>query len=230
MSGPTIRAALFDLDGLAVDSEPLHVEAWRRAMLEAGAGWDPAWIGPYFGQPVTATAAGLARDHSLMPDRVHELRDRHFDELIAEGIPPRPGLAEAVGMFRDAGLAVGLVTSGVRDYVERALQGLDGVSFDAVITREDVERPKPDPEPYRRGAEALGVQPDRCAALEDAPTGITSALGAGMIAVAVPNEHTAGLDFGHATHVAGSLVDAASWILAFEGSEETDAAGSSEGQ
>jgi beta-phosphoglucomutase-like phosphatase (HAD superfamily) len=217
MTGPTIIAALFDLDGLAVDSEPLHVEAWRRAMLEAGAGWDPAWIGPYFGQPVTATAAALARDHSLAPERVQALRDRHFDDLISDGIPPRPGLGEAVGMFREAGLAVGLVTSGIRDYVEHALQGLDGVAFDAIVTREDVSRPKPDPEPYRRGAEALGVQPARCAALEDAPTGIASALGAGMIAVAVPNEHTAGLDFGHASHVADSLVEAAAWILAFEG-------------
>jgi sugar-phosphatase len=79
-----------------------------------------------------------------------------------------------------------------------------------------VERPKPDPEPYRRGAEALGVDPSRCAALEDAPTGIASALGAGMVAVAVPNEHTADLDFGRASHVADGLVGAAAWILGLE--------------
>jgi HAD superfamily hydrolase (TIGR01509 family) len=214
MTRPTIRAALFDLDGLAVDSEPLHVEAWRRAMLDAGRGWDPSWIDPYFGQPVTATAAGLAREHGLTTEQVAALRDRHFDELTAGGIPPRPGLQEAVGMFRDAGVAVGLVTSGTRAYVERAVAGLDGVAFDAVITRDDVTRPKPDPEPFRRGAEALGIESARCAALEDAPTGIESALAAGMTAVAVPNEHTRGLDFSHASHVAADLLSAARWILA----------------
>jgi HAD superfamily hydrolase (TIGR01509 family) len=210
-----IEAALFDLDGLAVDSEPLHVEAWRRAMEEAGAGWDPAWIDPYFGTPVSNTAAGLARDHGLTVERVTELRDRHFDELLAGGVPARPGLAEVVRMFREAGLAVAVVTSGTRDYVERVLRGLGpAIAFDATITREDVLRPKPDPEPYLLGARRLGVGPDACAALEDAPAGLASARAAGMVAVAVPNELTAGMDFRDASYVADDLTDAARWILA----------------
>jgi HAD superfamily hydrolase (TIGR01509 family) len=217
MTGGWVVAALFDLDGLAIDSEPLHVEAWRRAMEEAGAGWDAAWIDPYFGTPVTNTAAGLARDHGLPVERVTALRDRHFGEMAAGGIPPRPGLARAVGMLREAGLAVGLVTSGTRDYVRMALGGLDGVGFDATVTREDVSHPKPHPEPYLRGAAALGADPSRCAALEDAPAGIASARAAGMAAVAVPNEHTAGMDFGDASYVAADLVEAARWILAVPG-------------
>ena len=67
MADRAIRGALFDLDGLAVDSEPLHVEAWRRAMVDAGAGWDPAWIDPYFGTPVDTTVLGLSRDHGVHP-------------------------------------------------------------------------------------------------------------------------------------------------------------------
>ena len=210
-----IAAALFDLDGLALDSEPMHVEAWRRAMEQAGAGWDPAWIDPYFGTPVSNTAAGLARDHGLTIERVTELRDRAFDELTRDGIPPRPGLAEAVGMFRGAGLAVGLVTSGRRDYVERALRGLDGtVAFDAVVTIEDVQHAKPHPEPYLAGATALGVEAGRCAVLEDAQTGVASAVAAGMVAVAVPTQQTGGMEFEQAAYVATDLVDAARWILA----------------
>ncbi len=211
-----IRAALFDLDGLAVDSEPLHVEAWRRAMEECGAGWDPAWIDPYFGQPVSATAEGLARDHGLSLERVAAARDRHFAELTANGIPPRPGLAEAVGMLRAAGLAVGIVTSGTRGYVDRALAGIRDVTFDATISREDVRHPKPHPEPYLAGALALGVEPAACAALEDAPAGVASARAAGMVVVAVPNEHTSGMDFSEATFVAGDLALAARRILALQ--------------
>jgi len=210
-AGRRIRAALFDLDGLAVDSEPLHVEAWRRAMEEAGVGWDPAWIDPYFGTPVSNTAAGLARDHGLTEEGVAALRDRHFDELVAGGIPPRPGLAKAVGMLRDGGLALGVVTSGTREYANIALRGLP--AFDATVVREDVDRPKPDPQPYLVGAGRLGVEPAACAALEDAPAGLASAFGAGMVAVAVPNEQTAGMDFAGASYVAADLVDAARWIL-----------------
>jgi HAD superfamily hydrolase (TIGR01509 family) len=210
--GP-LRAALFDLDGLAVDSEPLHVEAWRRAMEEAGAGWDPAWIDPYFGRPVSSTAAGLARDHGLLAEEVQRLRDQHFALLVESGIAPRPGLSEAVAMLRDAGLSVGVVTSGTRAYVDRALRGLEGVRFDAVVTSDDVANPKPHPEPYLAGALRLDVQPGRCVALEDAPTGIASARAAGMLAVAVPNDHTAVMDFSEATYVAADLVSAARWIL-----------------
>ena len=211
-----IRAALFDLDGLTVDSEPLHVEAWRRAMEECGAAWDPSSIDPYFGQPVSATAGGLARDHGLDAERLAAARDRHFAELTAGGIRPRPGLAEAVGMLRAAGLAVGVVTSGTREYADRALAGLEGVTFDATITSEDVRNPKPHPEPYLAGARALEVEPAACAALEDAPAGVASARAAEMAVVAVPNEQTSGMDFSEAAFVAGDLVEAARWILALQ--------------
>ncbi|MFL5798092.1 MAG: HAD family hydrolase [Actinomycetota bacterium] len=213
MSPAAIRAALFDLDGLAVDSEPLHVEAWRRAMEEAGAGWDPEWIDPYFGTPVSNTAAGLARDHGLTSEAVQALRDRHFAQLTERGIRPRPGLAEAVAMLRKAGLSLGVVTSGTRSYVERALRGLDGVRFDAVVAKEDVTHPKPHAEPYLAGARLLGAEPAGCVALEDAPAGIASARAAGMLVVAVPNEHTVAMDFSEASHVAPDLTAAARWIL-----------------
>jgi HAD superfamily hydrolase (TIGR01509 family) len=216
-----IAAALFDLDGLAVDSEPLHVEAWRRAMEEAGVGWDPAWIDPYFGTPVSNTAAGLARAHGLRADEVAAMRERHFVELTLRGIPPRPGLGESVGMLRAAGLVVGVVSSGTRDHVDRALAALrPGIVFDAVVSADDVSRPKPDPEPYLLGARRLGADPHECAALEDAPAGLASARAAGMLAVAVPNEHTAGMDFREASHVAPGLVEAARWILGQRGDAE----------
>jgi beta-phosphoglucomutase-like phosphatase (HAD superfamily) len=97
------------------------------------------------------------------------------------------------------------------------LEGLErdhGISFELVITRDDVERPKPDPEPYRTAAERLGVDPSVCAALEDAPAGVRSAKGAGMLVVAVPNEHTEKLDFGEADSVQPDLVSAVDWLLA----------------
>jgi sugar-phosphatase len=101
--------------------------------------------------------------------------------------------------------------------VERTAAGLrerHGVSFEAVVTRDDVSRPKPDPEPFLRGAELLGAEPGSCAVLEDAPLGIVAAKAAGMVAVAVPNEQTRALEFSGADSVQPDLVAAVRWLLA----------------
>ena len=211
-----LEAVVFDLDGLAVDSEPVHVEAWRRAVRAAGHDFDPAWIEPYFGSPVAATAEGLATQLRLDADELLEHRTLEFEGLTEEGLPHRPGLPEALERLRAARLRTALVTSGQRRYAEAVLEGLErdhGISFELVITRDDVERPKPDPEPYRTAAERLGVDPSVCAALEDAPAGVRSAKGAGMLVVAVPNEHTERLDFREADAIQPDLASAVEWLL-----------------
>ena len=82
----SLEAVVFDLDGLAVDSEPVHLEAWRRAMEEFGAELDPSSIRPYFGRPVASTAAGLAGEFHLDQERVLDARNRAFDEPAVLGI------------------------------------------------------------------------------------------------------------------------------------------------
>jgi HAD superfamily hydrolase (TIGR01509 family) len=213
---PSLEAVVFDLDGLAVDSEPLHIEAWRRAVRAAGHGFDPAWIEPYFGSPVATTAEGLAEKLGVDPGELLERRTLEFDRLTEEGLPHRPGLPEAVDRLRAAGLRTAVVTSGRRAYAEGALEALKrdhGISFELVVTRDDVDRPKPDPEPYRTAAVRLGVDPAECVALEDAPAGVNSAKDAGMLVVAVPNESTEGLDFSKADAVRPDLVSAVDWVL-----------------
>jgi HAD superfamily hydrolase (TIGR01509 family) len=214
-----LQAVVFDLDGLAVDSEPLHVEAWGRAVRAGGRDFDPAWIEPYFGSPVRTTAEGLSGQLGLDAEELLERRNTEFERLMTEGLPSRPGLAEAVERLRAAGLRMAIVTSGQRGYADVALEGLrrhDGISFELAVTRDDVERPKPDPEPYRTAAERLGLDPSECAALEDAPTGVRSAKRAGMLAIAVPNEHTERLDFREADTVQPDLATAVEWLLGIQ--------------
>jgi HAD superfamily hydrolase (TIGR01509 family) len=212
----SLKAVMFDLDGLAVDSEPLQVEAWRRAVETFGGRFEEALIRPYFGRPVAATAAGLARDLQADPVALQSVRDGAFQKMTEEGIPARPGLSEAVTHLRKARVRIGLVTSGTRDYADAVLEELRrdyGIDFDVVVTREDVKNPKPHPEPYLRAAKLLGEHPSSCAVLEDAPTGLASAKSAGMVAVAVPSEHTATLDLSSADSVQPDLVSAVRWLL-----------------
>jgi HAD superfamily hydrolase (TIGR01509 family) len=213
----SLRAVIFDLDGLAVDSEPVQVEAWRRAVEDVGGRFEPELIDPYWGRPIAATAAGLGRTFGVDPVALQEARDRAFKELMEGGIPAMPTLPEASSIVRDAGLRTGLVTSGTRQYAAEVLEALrrdHGVGFDVLVTRDDVERPKPDPEPYLLAARLLDLDPAACAVLEDAPTGVASAKAAGMTAVAVPSEFTQKLDLSHADSVQADLVSAVRWLLA----------------
>ena len=211
-----LKAVVLDLDGLTVDSEPVHVEAWRRAVRSMDRAFDPALIEPHFGSPVATTAQELAEELDLDADELLERRTVEFERLTEEGLPHRPGLPEAVSRLQGAELRTAIVTSGTRAYARQALEGLrqdHGLSFEIVVTRDDVERPKPDPEPYRTAAERLGLEPTQCAAFEDASAGVRSAKAAGMLVVAVPNEYTEKLDFTEADTVQPDLVSAVDWLL-----------------
>jgi beta-phosphoglucomutase-like phosphatase (HAD superfamily) len=80
------------------------------------------------------------------------------------------------------------VTATARHITEVMLDTLGRDNFDAVVTQDDVVNGKPDPEPYRRAAELLGVPTSACVAIEDSPAGCTSAIEAGCAVLAVPSE------------------------------------------
>jgi HAD superfamily hydrolase (TIGR01509 family) len=212
-----VEAVIFDLDGLAVDSEPLQVEAWRNAVEALGGQFDPAMIQPYWGRPISETAGGLARRLGVDPARLEAERDRAFEAITEDGVPIMPALPDAAKRVRDHALRMGLVTSGTRDYAERVLTSVlrdHGITFDAVVTRDDVDKAKPDPEPYLLGALQLRVNPNACAVLEDAPNGVASAKAAGMTVVAVPSDFTRELDLSQADSVQPDLLSAVEWLLA----------------
>jgi beta-phosphoglucomutase-like phosphatase (HAD superfamily) len=85
-------------------------------------------------------------------------------------------------------------------------------AFDAVVTGDTVARGKPAPDIFLRAAALIGVKPQHCVVVEDAPHGIAAAKAAGMLAVAVPNDLTGGLDFSAADVVCSSLNDFVHWL------------------
>jgi HAD superfamily hydrolase (TIGR01509 family) len=216
---PRLEAVLFDLDGLTVDSEPLHNESIRRALADEGRPFDEASVAPYLGRPARDSSAHFAHLYGLDLDDFHERREAYYLALVVDRLPFRPRLREAVALVRGAGLRLAVVTSGVRDYAEAALGHLRaaGIDFEVVVTRDDVTHAKPHPEPYLTAARRLGVAPVACAVLEDAPSGVESAHRAGMTVVAVPNDHTAHMAFPGADAIAADLEMAVRWLLDRDG-------------
>ena len=184
---PTPAAVLWDMDGTIVDTEPFFIDAVAALVARTGGAldaddrrrlvgaslWDTAEIAQRAGARATAEA--------IVAEVVAAVRER-----LRDGIPWRPGAVDLLGRLREEGVPTALVTMSFRSIAEAVVAALPFPGFDVLVTGEDVERGKPDPEAYLRAAELLGVDVTRCVVLEDSPTGLASAVAAGAVVVAVP--------------------------------------------
>ncbi|MEU3401109.1 HAD-IA family hydrolase [Streptomyces filamentosus] len=191
-----LQAVLFDMDGTLVDTEGLWWEAVERV---AGRPLTEADRPDVLGRPVEHTAAWLASAHpgggpdatgGPSADGLAAALHREFADRVRAGVVPRPGaLALLAALARD-GVPTALVTASPRavaDTVLRALEALGAPEFAVAVTADDTVRTKPEPEPYLAACRALGVDPARCVAVEDTPTGVASAEAAGCAVLAVPS-------------------------------------------
>lgn len=204
-----IRAVLFDLDGLMVDSEPHSLASWRAVLSSRGVSLDQAVSGRMFGLRQIEAACllievyGLTDQPLALAREKEEYQIRHLDGQIK----PMPGLYALLDEVERRGLRAAIASSGVRPYVSAVLQtvGLAG-RFRAIVTGDDVVNGKPAPDVFLAAAHAVQTEPQSCLVLEDAPSGAQAAKAAGMRCVAVPNLHTRGLDLSAADIVLPSLL------------------------
>lgn len=191
------RGVIFDFDGVLVDSEPLHVRAFQDVLARYGRTLtDEEYYASYI---VYSDREVLER---LLPagevlEAALTAKIRRYQELMEVGVPV---FQDCLALLtRTDGWRVGLATGSIRREVERILQSLRiRDRFAAIVTREDCEKGKPDPEPFLRAARGLGLHPRQCVAIEDTPGGVQAAKAAGMACVAVthscPRERLAEAD------------------------------------
>lgn len=205
-----IRAVVFDLDGLLIDSEPLQAWAWHEYVARFGAVMTPNVLGRMLGLRAVDAVKIPIEMLDLPVDEVTALRER--DDIFLAAVPgaihAHKGAVELIDELRSREIPIALATSGHRRYVDLALEsaGLTG-RFDQEVTAELVTRGKPNPDVYLRAAELLDTPPDACLALEDAPNGVTAAKAAGMRCFAIPGDHATPDAVAHADAVLESLND-----------------------
>lgn len=176
------RAVLFDLDGTLHDSDP----AWQAALLALAERHELiAAAGAFEGLTGLSTPEAVALVHGRLgivggdvPGDVRWLEER-VARVLAERAAWHPGALDLVREVRRRGFPTALVTSSCRQVVDSLLTALPDEPFDVVVTGDDVERTKPDPEPYLLAAARLATDPAECVAVEDSPTGVASAAAAG---------------------------------------------------
>lgn len=186
----TPAAILWDMDGTLVDTEPYWIAAERAIVEEAGGTWPDELALQLVGQPLLVSAQDIiaASPVTMTPEQlVEELLTRVTAAVRDQGAPWRPGARELLDAAHAEGVRSALVTMSWQRLVQPIVEQLPEGTFSAIVTGEDVEHGKPHPEPYLRAAASLGLAPAHCVAIEDSPTGATSAVRAGVPTVAVPH-------------------------------------------
>jgi len=186
----TVRAVVFDMDGLLVDTEAVVF----RAMQRAAAAIDGEMPFSTFQRMVGLQHAAsdvIVRDHfgeGFDLEAWSAAVSGHFQTELAAGIALKAGALEILDALDALSLPRAIATSSGLAAVNQSLGPHNIVErFDALITREAQTRGKPHPEPFLKAAEALGVAPADCLALEDSHNGVRAAAAAGMMTVMVPD-------------------------------------------
>ncbi|AMV39635.1 HAD family hydrolase [Planctomyces sp. SH-PL62] len=186
--------AIFDHDGVLVDTLKFHQDSWTKMGRETGLAVTPAFILETFGM-TNAMILRKILGESLSDADVAAYSDRKeaaYRDLARGRIVLMDGVRDFLDELTGSGVRLAIGSSGVRANLELTVEecGLHG-RFASIVAGEDVSRGKPDPQVFQLAASRAEVPTSRAVVFEDAPVGIRAAKAAGMLAVGVTSSHSA---------------------------------------
>ena len=188
------KAFIFDLNGTMIDDMQYHIIAWHRILNELGAGLSL--------ERVKAECYGKNDEllERIFPGRFSEAeknrmsldKEKQYQEAFRPLLQLLPGLPPFLEQSKQAGIPMSIGSAAIRYNIDFVLDGLDiRHYFNALVSADDVQRSKPDPETFLSCAQRMGVDPANCIVFEDAPKGVEAARRAGMKAVVITTLHEA---------------------------------------
>lgn len=190
MSG-TIKAVLFDMDGVLIDTEKYLTKFWQQAAREAGLDLDITEFYEFRSLASRYAAVefqkkyGVQYDYFAIRERRKELMNAH---LAQHGIEIKPEVKETLQSLKERGYDIVVVTATDEERTKQYLTEIGIYDwFDAIICATMVERGKPFPDVYLYACAQIGRRPEECMAVEDSPNGVTAASAAGCRTVMVPD-------------------------------------------
>jgi HAD superfamily hydrolase (TIGR01509 family) len=186
---PAPWGALFDWDGVVIDSSRHHEESWERLAREGGLALPEGHFKLGFGRKNEFIIPNILRWTEVEAEiRRHSLRKEElYREVVADwGLEPLPGVRTWLERLRDAGVPCAIGSSTHRANIDLSLK-LIGLTefFTGIVTAEDVSHGKPDPEVFVKAARSINRPPEKCVVFEDAFVGIEAGKSGGMRVVAV---------------------------------------------
>lgn len=194
------RAVIWDMDGVIADTGPQHYLAWCQVLAAHNIDLTEADFRRTFGQNNQSIIRAFL-GHNVSPEKLAEIaadKENEFRRIARLETQASPGVIALLSGLRAAGYKMAVASSALRENISLILGLLDLAEyFNAVVADDEVSRGKPDPEVFLKAAQKLGVSPAQSLVIEDAVSGVTAAMRAGMRCLAVT-----------ATHPAAALKDA----------------------
>jgi beta-phosphoglucomutase len=200
-----LKTAIFDFDGVLVDTEPLHYRAFQEVLGPLGLGHSyDRYLEEFIGYDDRDAFREAFRDagrtlDALFLAELMEAKARAFMRIVARGVQSFPGAGALVHSLVHHGVGLAIASGALRHEIDMILAALGfQTAFPVIIAADDVGRSKPDPETYLSALERLGVrhgngtaEPPGCLAIEDTPAGVASAKAAGIPCIAVTHSFPA---------------------------------------
>jgi HAD superfamily hydrolase (TIGR01509 family) len=209
-----VDAIIFDMDGVLVDSEPLHTRATKLLLADCGLDWDERESAEHIGLTDVESFAALKLRHELAGDP-RDLAARWAKQTVAllqQHARPLPGVPSVPLTLRACGYRLALASSSRPAVIAATLEAIGARQlFEVVVSGAEVPRGKPSPDVFLEAARRLDVPPARCLVIEDSRHGVTAARAAGMRCIAIPCGTTRHQDFTHAS----ARLDALSEVLGY---------------
>lgn len=183
------RAVLWDMDGTLVNTEPYWMSVETELVESYGGTWTHDDAVQLIGSNLLDSARVLQQAGvDLEPAEIVDvMTDRVAERLRTQGVPFRPGAREMLADLRAQGIRTALVTMSLRRMALAVVDQIDFHAFDLVLGGDEVERPKPFPDPYLAAATQLGIDIADAVVIEDSPPGVTSGAASGAVTLGVPH-------------------------------------------
>lgn len=204
-----IKGVIYDMDGLMVNSEPLHAEAWDILLKTYGHKFsDLKNLRPSFiGMRIVDIAKEIIKHLNLEVELniFYRKRIEIFLKLVRERLQIMPGLLESLTLFKKNNFTIALASSGTKEYIDLVLDKFRIRNyFDVIVSGDDVKIGKPHPETYLLTCKKLKLKSEECLVLEDATKGVESAKEAGCKCIGIINRNV-NQDYSKADTVLSSL-------------------------
>lgn len=204
-----LKAVIFDMDGVIVDSEPIHFEIDKRVLRSCNINATDEMLLPYVGTTSPDMWMDLKEKYELpmSVDELMKLQSELKIQVLNEcGLEAIDGIKELLSDLKQNNIISAVASSSPRFFIEMVLKITDiREFFTDILSGEEVERGKPFPDIFLKTAEMLGVCPEECIVIEDSENGVKAASAAGMKCVGFANPNSGSQDLSRASSIVNSI-------------------------